>query len=51
MFDLLLHYLTIRRLTFKKKRLILIGKKIASTHDYNELLELCRLYKKVEEQG
>lgn len=51
MIDLLLHYLTIRRLTFKKKRLILIGRKIASTHNYNELVQLCRLYDKVKDSN
>jgi hypothetical protein len=51
MLDLLLHYLTIRRLTFKKKRIILIGRKIASSKNYKELVELCKLYNELKDQS
>lgn len=50
MLDLLLHYLAIRKLTFKKKKLILIDRKISSSYDYKEIVALCKLYDQIKNQ-
>lgn len=47
MFQTLLNILFKRKMTFKQKRLKLIGKKIVETKDYKELVRLTHLYNKI----
>jgi hypothetical protein len=47
MLQTLLNLLLKRKMSFKQKRLKLIGKKIVETKDYKELVQLCNQYNKI----